>query len=531
MCVHRREIYNPYTGKPLVVDCGHCPACLQAKANRRASRIKQQLNDHDNYFVTLTYDSRFAPYIYQRDLDDRYALDHREVTRLVYRRNSDGHYYKDNVTFNQLVNLKEYHHTGALFTNFSSDGINHNSVLYRKIPVYRDFSAKHVKSSKNSSSFKIVKNEDNLLCYKEIPFLPHYQHPNYRKLVLSNKNGVVKKDPNKISVIHYDDLRQFIKNLRHRLHRDYQFFIPFHYFACSEYGPTSGRAHFHILLSVPRTSRDTYALFYSACRAAWPYDGHNTRRRFFERAVRPARYVASYINSLTSAEGVLQFASSLKPSCSHSLHYGFANPAFTFDAVQKAIERGHLRYHRTLCINNAPVERFDVLPLYVTNRYFPKFAGYSRLTDNEAFSIYERPECYMSFYSRLGFTKQQAFTTIKFLENKQKASGLSPTYFAHLCVRCQSLRQSEVLRSFYEQNENVNPLYIYDNIEDYYRSYIDAPTLDVYVYKHNGPFITDFNEFPPIVKLTNELLEEFDKYDKSRKVKNQVYSTNYPLSF
>lgn len=530
MCVNRKEIINPYSHKLLVVDCGHCPACLQAKANKRARRIKEQLQDHDNYFVTLTYDSRFAPYIYERDLKETYALDHRTVTEDKFVL-SDGRYHKESVTYNKLVHLKDYHHSGELFTNRSPDGINKFSVTYRKIPVYRDYSAKHVKSSKNSSRYKISKNEDNLLTYKEVPFLPFYNHPEYKKLVISNKNGVVIKDPNKISVIHYADVVQFIKNLRHHLQRDFQFKEPFHYFACSEYGPQSGRAHFHLLISVPRCNRNTYSLFYAACRKAWPYDGHNTRRRFFERAIKPAKYVASYVNSNSILQGVFSFAKDFQPSCSHSLFYGFSNPAFSREEVQMSIERGNLRYHRTVFVNNTPIERFDVLPFYVTDRYFPRFSGYSRLNDNEAFAIYERPERYMSFYSRLGFTKEQAFSTIVHLINKQKSSGLSPSYFAHLCVRCQSLRASENLRSFYANNESVNPLYLYDNIEDYYKSYIESPTLDIYLYKHEGPFITDINEFPQIVSYTNELLREYDYYDKSKKVKNKIYSTNYPMSF
>lgn len=529
MCVNRKEIINPYTHKSLVVDCGRCPACLQAKANKRARRIKEQLQDHDNYFVTLTYDSRFAPYIYERDLKETYALDHRTVTEDKFVL-SDGRYHKESLTYNKLVYLKQYHHSGELFTNRSPDGINKYSVTYRKIPVYRDYSAGYVKSSKNSSRYKISKNEDNLLTYKEVPFLPYYNHPEYKKLVISNKNGVVIKDPNKISVIFYADVQQFIKKLRHILARDFQFKLPFHYFVCSEYGPTSGRAHFHVLLSVPRYKRDTYSLFYSACRKAWPYDGHNTRRRFFERAIKPSSYVASYVNSITSVQGIFQFAKDFMPSCSHSLYYGFANPNFSLSSVQKAIESGNLRFYREVHPNNTTIIRSDVFPKYVTNRYFPMFPGYSRLNANEAFTIYERPECYMSFYSRLGFTKEQAFSTIVYLSKKQISSGLSPSYFAHLCVRCHSLRASENLKDFYESQSDT-PLYHYDNIQEFYETKVLSPSLDEFVLKHQGPFITNFNEFPDVVNITNQLLQQFSFYDKSRKVKNKVYSTNYPMSF
>lgn len=73
MCVNNRLIKNPYTGRPLVVSCGKCPACLQKKANRNTMRVRLATNYYLSqglvpYFVTLTYDNRHVPYVLKSDL-------------------------------------------------------------------------------------------------------------------------------------------------------------------------------------------------------------------------------------------------------------------------------------------------------------------------------------------------------------------------------------------------------------------------------------------------------------------------------
>lgn len=68
MCVQQSWIRNKYNGHHYFVKCGHCPACLQEKAIRRANRIRKQQNKeglpkYDCLFVTLTYRNEFIPYI------------------------------------------------------------------------------------------------------------------------------------------------------------------------------------------------------------------------------------------------------------------------------------------------------------------------------------------------------------------------------------------------------------------------------------------------------------------------------------
>lgn len=69
MCFNGRFIRNKYTNRRFWVSCGHCPACLQQKANKRMSRIYNEYTpEHSVLFVTLTYNRDSCPYIRVNDL-------------------------------------------------------------------------------------------------------------------------------------------------------------------------------------------------------------------------------------------------------------------------------------------------------------------------------------------------------------------------------------------------------------------------------------------------------------------------------
>lgn len=69
MCINTRLVRNPYTSQMVRVACGKCPACLQAKAQARTIRIRNNVSsDMVSYFVTLTYDNKFLPYILRSEM-------------------------------------------------------------------------------------------------------------------------------------------------------------------------------------------------------------------------------------------------------------------------------------------------------------------------------------------------------------------------------------------------------------------------------------------------------------------------------
>ena len=69
MCTHRHYVRNKYTGKNVLVKCGHCKACLQEIANKRASRIRATgQSGFVPLMVLLTYDNNCVPYCLAKDL-------------------------------------------------------------------------------------------------------------------------------------------------------------------------------------------------------------------------------------------------------------------------------------------------------------------------------------------------------------------------------------------------------------------------------------------------------------------------------
>lgn len=69
MCTNVHWITNKYSGTRILVSCGRCKACRQEKANKRATRLKNEHNSSNvGLFVTLTYDRWSCPYILHDDV-------------------------------------------------------------------------------------------------------------------------------------------------------------------------------------------------------------------------------------------------------------------------------------------------------------------------------------------------------------------------------------------------------------------------------------------------------------------------------
>lgn len=69
MCTNTHYIYNRYIRKHILVNCGKCKACIQQKAQRTAQRIKNNMPlGYNCYFVGFSYENRFVPYVFLRDI-------------------------------------------------------------------------------------------------------------------------------------------------------------------------------------------------------------------------------------------------------------------------------------------------------------------------------------------------------------------------------------------------------------------------------------------------------------------------------
>lgn len=58
-CYHPTMVVNKYTGKLVVARCGHCPACLNARASSWVQRLDEECNQHPYvFFATFQYDEQ-----------------------------------------------------------------------------------------------------------------------------------------------------------------------------------------------------------------------------------------------------------------------------------------------------------------------------------------------------------------------------------------------------------------------------------------------------------------------------------------
>lgn len=488
MCLYQRYIKNPYTGNDVYVKCGRCNACLQEKAARRTSRIRNNVSSGQTaLFVTLTYANMFVPYV------KRSHLKSFEFSVPVYRdasirRNRVGSDY----TFLQTIKRKttkiadiEYDNS----INFLQDG--------EKVP--------------------------------EVDRLPHLKR--YPK--------------DKIGVILYSDLQRFYKRLRVILQRKYQVTSSFSYFGCAEYGPSTKRPHFHVLIFVP--SSDTQ-LFCSAISEAWQFDSIARKRKGIQIARNASSYVSAYVNSNTCLSKFYT-QNSIKQRHSYSQGFGMQNPFFSFENVISASEKSDFSYNKAIMPNSIPTVISCTIPKYVIDKYFPRFLGYSSMPTDSLLQLLQCPtfnNClsYLGSYYRTNFSND-AFhlaSDSSSLDLYSRAHGLSvklknwqncmfsrgydaiSASYLHLSVHRQYT--SFLYKREYEDIQNLDDFeQHYDNIRILLRYPEFAPTLKGINIKYNSP-----NEYPINIENTLSFERAFQHYDKSRKLNNAVMSNALRLN-
>lgn len=328
MCQYRRYIYNKYNHNHYLVDCGKCPSCLQKKASKRATRIRNNTNGLLALFVTLTYDNAGVPFILKSDLAKKLSFvpiyRHCVSRRMRYSSNYD---FKTRRRFGKFE-------VGSLHINYDSIEAN------------------------NTFEFE----------FSRLKALKHM--------------------PDKVGVCYYPDVQKFLKRLRINLSRKYNINESFTSFQCSEYGGHSHRPHFHLLLFI---KPDYEAAFRSAIVESWPFGNYFKSRRFIEVARDAASYVSSYVNSGHRLSSILE-DSEVKQKHSCSKAFGVTLDCFSLSSVLEKACRGDLSYVMSKTSNGTEQFYCLPIPKYVINRYFPKFKGFSNLVSSEIVECLQCPK-------------------------------------------------------------------------------------------------------------------------------------------
>lgn len=267
-CQHPRTVVNKYTHEPVVVSCGHCPSCILRRSAIQTNLLTTYSAQFRYvYFVTLTYAPCFLPTL--------------EVS--VIEACTD-----DIADVPCVPNINDL------------DAGDPNTYLFGFHSVPRSASVK----LKNSTVERTFKDP-------EIRF----SYPMKSRELLSILGKINHNVPNRIPYVCNRDLDLFLKRLR-----SYYPDEKLRYYAVSEYGPTSFRPHWHLLL-FSNSERFSQTVCENVSKA-WSYGrcDASLSRGF------AASYVASYVNSFVALpDFYTQMPKVVRPKSFHSIGFTESN--------------------------------------------------------------------------------------------------------------------------------------------------------------------------------------------------------------
>lgn len=315
-CQNPRTITNKYTHESVAVPCGHCPSCILRRSAIQTNLLTTYSSQFRYvYFVTLTYAPCFLPTL--------------EVS--VVETCTD-----DIADVPCVPNMDEL------------DAGDPNTYLFGFRSVPRTASVK-VKQSTVERTFKDPKVK--------------FSYPMKSKELLSILGKINHEVPNRIPYVCNRDLDLFLKRLR-----SYYPDEKLRYYAVSEYGPTSFRPHWHLLL-FSNSERFSKTVCENVSKA-WSYGRCDVS---LSRGY-AASYVASYVNSFVALpDFYTQMPKVVRPKSFHSIGFTESNlfpREVRVAEVDEVIDK---------CLNGISVERnghfFTIKPTWpYLLRLFPRFS-------------------------------------------------------------------------------------------------------------------------------------------------------------
>ena len=428
MCTNQRLIHSKYMRRPMFVKCGHCPSCMQEKANRRVSRIHDTYTDDFVCFmVALTYSQHCAPYIFRSDVE--------------------------------LL-------------------VNHD---VSSIPIYRDCVIRKVRKPSDFNDYNQV--------YKITHKCVELDSLDFVDSSYNTTEGLkdLAKEEGKIGICFYKDYQDFAARFRINLKRHYNYENELFVYACSEYGVKSFRPHFHLLIFGRKADKEKLR---NAIYESWPFSNLRRFKKAVQESYRSASYVASYVNCDSKFPKFFKIYKT--PKHSYSKGFGTLNPAFQLNKILEKIDTGFIAYSVLKNINGVDQIINVPIPAYVINRFFPKFKGMSRVSVPSLLSYFERIRNYdyehFTSYSRMtnngelipiehkqiGFLVDDEISKVWVRLNNAylKSKTLCPDWFpdfmsyAFYHQRIWSAFNSTLLR-FMMEDSSIPLEEKYDNLDDY----------------------------------------------------------------
>lgn len=342
-CQHRSFITNRYTGHRIAVDCGQCDYCIHKRAQKASMRVKTAGSAFKySYFVTLTYDNEHVPLmncgVLHSEYEDALGISGDKV--FGYEKHS-------------YIPVSEYSCSDtSLLRHIFFTQVQGTVPFDREIKEY-------------------VPVKDNWFLSMDAirSFIRKTQAVDNSVYPVAEKYGV----DNLIPFLNYVDVQNYIKRLRKHLKIVLGSYETLHFYAVGEYGPIHFRPHYHILLFT--NSKEVSEVLRQCHNKSWQLG----RSDFQVARGGASSYVASYVNSLSSAPLLYRACRAFKPRQRASI--GFFEKGEVFeegDDVYHAIEQkidsvinGRLYNFNGISVRSTPPMSYirTLLPRFSSARY------------------------------------------------------------------------------------------------------------------------------------------------------------------
>lgn len=342
-CQHRSFITNRYTGHRIAVDCGQCDYCIHKRAKKASMRVRTAGSAFKySYFVTLTYDNEHIPLMNCEVLYSEYedALSILGDKVFGYERHS-------------YIPVSDYQpEDSSLLRHIFFTQVQGTVPFDREIKEY-------------------VPVRDNWFLSMDAirSFIRKTQAVDNSVYPVAEKYGV----DNLIPFLNYVDVQNYIKRLRKYLYQVLGSYETLHFYAVGEYGPVHFRPHYHILLFT--NSKEISEVLRQCHDKSWKLG----RSDFQIARGGASSYIASYVNSLSSAPLLYRSCRAFKPRQRASLGFFEKGEIFEegediYHAIEKKIDsviNGRVYNFNGISVKSTPPMSYicTLLPRFSSARY------------------------------------------------------------------------------------------------------------------------------------------------------------------
>lgn len=343
-CQHRSFITNRYTGHRIAVDCGQCDYCIHKRAQKASMRVKTAGSAFKySYFVTLTYDNAHIPLMKCEVLHSEYedALSISGDKVFGYEKHS-------------YIPISEYS---------CSDSSHLRHIFFTQVQGT-------VPYNRESSQYEPIKDNWFLSMDAIRSFIAKAKPatPYGKEGELSARYG-----DNLIPYLNYVDVQNYIKRLRKHIKTVLGSYETLHFYAVGEYGPVHFRPHYHILLF---TNSEQVSKVLRQCHdKSWKLG----RSDFQASRGGAASYVASYVNSLSSAPLLYRSCRAFRPRQRASIGFFEKGEVFeegedVYHAIEQKIDsvvNGRVYNFNGISVKSTPPMSYirTLLPRFSSARY------------------------------------------------------------------------------------------------------------------------------------------------------------------